>query len=113
MRFVGMLKKQAAASFVTAHGVLGTPPRFMLPQCWLQIEGMWPYWLDGAGPRTVRNSLDLDSMVLLTGRAPPHSGRPQRPQTSSSSFSAAHTCSGCPLPGTKVSVDDADLCCLL
>ena len=107
-----MLKK-AAAPLVSPHGVTQTPPGPMLPQCWLQIEGMWPYWLDGAGPRTVRNSLDLDSMVLLTGWAPPHSGRPQRPQVSNSSFSAAHTCSGCPLPGTKVSVDDADLRCLL
>lgn len=28
---------------------------------------MWPYWLDGAGPSTVRNSIDIDSMILLTG----------------------------------------------
>ncbi len=34
---------------------------------WLQIDGMWPYWLDGAGPSTVHNSIVLDSMVLLTG----------------------------------------------
>ena len=38
----------------------------------LQIEDMWPYWLDGAGPSTVRNSLTLDSMVLLTGEPCPH-----------------------------------------
>ena len=32
-----------------------------------QVEGMWPYWLDGFGAGTVRNSFQLDSMVLLTG----------------------------------------------
>lgn len=35
----------------------------------LRVEGMWPYWLDGRSLRTVRNNLDLDSMVILTGLA--------------------------------------------
>lgn len=28
---------------------------------------MWPYWLDGRAPSTVRNSFQLGSMALLTG----------------------------------------------
>ena len=28
---------------------------------------MWPYWLDGRAPGTVRNSFQLGSMALLTG----------------------------------------------
>ncbi len=35
-----------------------------------QVEGMWPYWLDGAAPSTVRNSFAMNSMLLLTGDDP-------------------------------------------
>lgn len=38
-----------------------------------QVEGMWPYWLDGRAPSTVRNTFDIDSMLLLTGQAVFHS----------------------------------------
>ena len=30
---------------------------------------MWPYWLDGHAPNTVKNSFDMSSMYLLTGIA--------------------------------------------
>lgn len=40
----------------------------------LSIEGMWPYWLDGHDQDTVRNSVDLESMVILTGTWHAHSG---------------------------------------
>jgi hypothetical protein len=36
----------------------------------IDVEGMWPYWLDEAGraPATVHNDLDaMGSMYLLTG----------------------------------------------
>jgi hypothetical protein len=33
----------------------------------LVIEGMWPYWLDGLDPATVRNSFCMGGMFLLTG----------------------------------------------
>ncbi|CAL8466240.1 g5776 [Coccomyxa elongata] len=33
----------------------------------LQVQDMWPYWLDGRAPSTVRNTFDIDSMLLLTG----------------------------------------------
>ena len=33
----------------------------------VQVEGMWPYWLDGLSQGTVRNSFALTGMVLLTG----------------------------------------------
>jgi len=33
----------------------------------MEVEGMWPYWLDGRDASTVRNDLKLDSMVILTG----------------------------------------------
>ena len=38
----------------------------------LSIKDMWPYWLDGGSLSTVHNTLDLDSMVILTG-PPGHS----------------------------------------
>lgn len=34
----------------------------------MRVEGMWPYWLDGHAPNTVKNSFDMSSMYLLTGR---------------------------------------------
>jgi hypothetical protein len=34
-----------------------------------QVDGMWPYWLDGSAESTVRNTFTLDSMLLLTGFA--------------------------------------------
>ncbi|EIE20036.1 hypothetical protein COCSUDRAFT_58259 [Coccomyxa subellipsoidea C-169] len=37
------------------------------PRPAMQVEGMWPYWLDGAAPSTVRNSFAMNSMLLLTG----------------------------------------------
>ena len=33
------------------------------------VKGMWPYWLDGRSASTVRNTLDLRNMVILTGLA--------------------------------------------
>lgn len=33
----------------------------------LAVVGMWPYWLDGREQSTVRNSMDLGSMAILTG----------------------------------------------
>lgn len=36
----------------------------------MNVEGMWPYWLEEAGraPNTVHNNLvAMDSMYLLTG----------------------------------------------
>ena len=33
----------------------------------MQVEGMWPYWLDGHATNTVKNSFDMSSMYLLTG----------------------------------------------
>ena len=36
----------------------------------VQVEGMWPYWLDGFASSTVRNSFALNSMFLLTGACP-------------------------------------------
>lgn len=33
----------------------------------MRVEGMWPYWLDGQAPSTVKNSFDMSSMFLLTG----------------------------------------------
>ena len=33
----------------------------------MQVEGMWPYWLDGLSQGTVRNSFALAGMFLLTG----------------------------------------------
>ncbi|BDA51431.1 probable DNA mismatch repair protein MutS at C-terminar half [Coccomyxa sp. Obi] len=37
------------------------------PRPALQVQGMWPYWLDGRAPSTVPNTFDIDSMLLLTG----------------------------------------------
>ena len=34
----------------------------------MRVQGMWPYWLDCRSPKTVRNDIDLASMVILTGR---------------------------------------------
>lgn len=31
------------------------------------VKGLWPYWLEGSNTETVRNTFDLDGMVLLTG----------------------------------------------
>ncbi|KAK9829858.1 hypothetical protein WJX72_008283 [[Myrmecia] bisecta] len=31
------------------------------------VEGVWPYWLEGQAPHTVRNSFTMDNMYLLTG----------------------------------------------
>ena len=36
----------------------------------MHVEGMWPYWMDGRDAGTVTNTLDLASMVLLTGALP-------------------------------------------
>lgn len=33
----------------------------------IDIENFWPYWLDGQAPSTVKNSLNLNSLVLLSG----------------------------------------------
>lgn len=33
----------------------------------MHMEGMWPYWLNGCLEATMRNDLDLSSMVILTG----------------------------------------------
>ncbi len=33
---------------------------------------MWPYWLDGHATNTVKNSFDMSSMYLLTGRPSVH-----------------------------------------
>ena len=33
------------------------------------VRGMWPYWLDGRSASTVRNTVNLRNMVILTGRA--------------------------------------------
>ena len=33
----------------------------------MKVQGMWPYWLDGHAPTTVKNSFDMSSMYLLTG----------------------------------------------
>ena len=33
----------------------------------MRVQGMWPYWLDGHAPTTVKNSFDMASMYLLTG----------------------------------------------
>jgi len=33
----------------------------------LEVTDMWPYWMSGSNPGTVRNSLSCDTMVLLTG----------------------------------------------
>ena len=33
----------------------------------MPVQGMWPYWLDCRAPKTVRNDIDLASMVILTG----------------------------------------------
>ena len=33
----------------------------------IKVTGMWPYWLDGRSESTVRNTLDLQNMVILTG----------------------------------------------
>lgn len=33
----------------------------------MEVEGMWPYWMDGRDDSTVRNDLTLNSMVILTG----------------------------------------------
>ncbi|KAL3131455.1 hypothetical protein ABBQ38_007763 [Trebouxia sp. C0009 RCD-2024] len=33
----------------------------------MQVQGMWPYWLDGHAPTTVKNSFNMFSMYLLTG----------------------------------------------
>ena len=33
----------------------------------IQAEGMYPYWMDAADLHTVRNDIDLSSMMVLTG----------------------------------------------
>ena len=33
----------------------------------MKVQDMWPYWLDGHAPTTVKNSFDMSSMYLLTG----------------------------------------------
>ena len=33
----------------------------------LKLDGFWPFWMDGASPSTVKNSVNMDKMVLLTG----------------------------------------------
>ena len=38
----------------------------------MQITGMWPYWLDGRSPATVRNTFEMSSMFLLTGELAMH-----------------------------------------
>jgi hypothetical protein len=38
----------------------------------MEVEGMWPYWMDGRDDSTVRNDLTLNSMVILTGECPSH-----------------------------------------
>lgn len=35
----------------------------------IEIDRMWPYWLDGKSASTVTNSVSMSSMFLLTGRA--------------------------------------------
>lgn len=50
--------------FHFAAGPEGSPPTAM------QITGMWPYWLDGRSPATVRNTFEMSSMFLLTGELP-------------------------------------------
>lgn len=50
--------------FHFAAGPEGSPTTAM------QITGMWPYWLDGRSPATVRNTFEMSSMFLLTGELP-------------------------------------------
>ena len=38
----------------------------------MTVQGMWPYWLDGHSPSTVKNSFDMSSMYLLTGKGFAH-----------------------------------------
>ena len=33
----------------------------------ISVRGMWPYWLEGRSASTVRNTLNLQNMVILTG----------------------------------------------
>lgn len=33
----------------------------------IDVKGMWPYWLEGRSASTVRNTLNLENMVILTG----------------------------------------------
>ena len=40
----------------------------------MMVEGMWPYWLDGHAPTTVKNSFHMSSMYLLTGMLLPCCG---------------------------------------
>lgn len=31
------------------------------------VQGLWPYWLEGSNTETVKNTFDLEGMILLTG----------------------------------------------
>ena len=33
----------------------------------MRAQGFWPYWLSLSDPATVKNDVELDRMVLLTG----------------------------------------------
>jgi hypothetical protein len=33
----------------------------------LSLRGVWPYWMSGADPVTVKNDVHLDGFMLLTG----------------------------------------------
>ena len=56
----------------TAQNAVLIPPVSQKLNAWCvaeQVRGMWPYWLDGKAPSTVRNTFDINSMLLLTGRS--------------------------------------------
>lgn len=36
-------------------------------ECPLELEGLWPYWMDCRDPGTVLNTFDVHGLVLLTG----------------------------------------------
>ena len=33
----------------------------------MEVKGMWPYWKEGTETTTVRNDVNLDRIVMLTG----------------------------------------------
>ena len=57
IRFVSVVERQTAVG-------TGTDRQSM------RVQGMWPYWLDGHAPTTVKNSFHMSSMYLLTGMIP-------------------------------------------
>lgn len=45
----------------------GTPGASPDKRACLEVEGMWPYWMDGRGGGTVANDVSLTGVALLTG----------------------------------------------